>query len=249
MAYFFDFGNFSPVTDINFQLKGTTMTLVVLELRCYQQDTFDEQLAEIVQRAPQFFDQSPLLISLAKLDEPEKLVELEPLLKQCRAWKLQPVAFKSVPPCLLDAVRASGLACLPEATSQLASRELAPPVVKTEIREVPVARGTKVIVRPVRSGQQVYAEGADLVVLANVSKGAEVLADGSVHIYGALRGRALAGVRGAQDARIFCQQMEAELVSVAGNFLPSDAIDGAMNKHAVQVYLDGESLKIERTAQ
>lgn len=229
------------------------MTLVVLELRSHEQDTFAEQLAEIIQQAPQFFDQSPLLISLAKLDEPEKLVDIEPLLKQCRALKLQPVAFKSVPPSLLDAVHASGLACLPEATSQLASRELAlqpaAPVVKTEIREVPVARGTKVITRPVRSGQQVYAEGADLVVLANVSEGAEVLADGSVHVYGALRGRALAGVRGAKDARIFCQQMEAELVSVAGNFLPSDAIDGAMSKQAVQVYLDGDSLKIERTTR
>jgi len=228
------------------------MTLVVLELRSHQQDTFDEQLTEIIQQAPQFFDQSPLLINLAKLDEPEKPVDLEQLLKQCRARKLQPVAFKSVPPSLLEAVQASGLACLPEATSQLASRELAlqpaAPVIKTEVREVPVARGTKVIVRPVRSGQQVYAEGADLVVLANVSKGAEVLADGSVHIYGALRGRALAGVRGAQDARIFCQEMDAELVSVAGNFLPGDAIGGDVSKHAVQVYLDGDSLKIERTA-
>lgn len=228
------------------------MTLVVLELRSHQKDTFDEQLAEIIQQAPQFFDQSPLLISLAKLDEPEELADIESLLKQCRARQLQPVAFKSVPSCLLDAVQASGLACLPEATSQLASRELAlqptAPEIKTEIREVPVARGTKVITRPVRSGQQVYAEGADLVVLANVSEGAEVLADGSVHIYGALRGRALAGVRGAQDARIFCQEMDAELVSVAGNFLPSDAIDSDINKHSVQVYLNGDSLKVERIA-
>jgi len=236
---------------MNFQLKGTTMTLVVLELRSHNPDTFNEQLMDIVQQAPQFFDRSPLLINLAKLDEPEALVDVELLLKQCRARKLQPVAFKSVPPNLLDAVNASGLACLPEATSQLASRELAlqptEPVIKTEVHEVPVARGTKVITRPVRSGQQVYAEGSDLVVLANVSEGAEVLADGSVHIYGALRGRALAGVRGAQDARIFCQEMDAELVSVAGNFLPSDAIDSDMTKHAVQVYLDGESLKVERT--
>jgi len=72
------------------------------------------------------------------------------------------------------------------------------------------------------------------------------LADGNIHVYGALRGRALAGVRGNEQARIFCQQMEAELISVAGNFLPSDAIDQQVRKQTVQVYLQGETLNVER---
>jgi septum site-determining protein MinC len=102
-----------------------------------------------------------------------------------------------------------------------------------------------VVHRPVRSGQQTYAEGADLILLTQVSEGAEVLADGHIHVYGALRGRALAGVRGDETARIFCQSLEAELVSIAGNFLLQDGFPPELLKKPVQIYLDGESLRIE----
>ena len=120
------------------------------------------------------------------------------------------------------------------------------PDAETIIEERLVTRPSKVITRPVRSGQQVYAEGVDLIVLNQVSEGAEVIADGNIHIYGALRGRAIAGARGDAGARIFCQQMNAELVSIAGNFLLSDDMQKDFAKQAVQIHLEGESLRLEK---
>ncbi|HMV40395.1 MAG TPA: septum site-determining protein MinC, partial [Plasticicumulans sp.] len=97
---------------------------------------------------------------------------------------------------------------------------------------------------PVRSGQQVYAADGDLTLLGPVSAGAEVLADGSIHVYGPLRGRALAGVRGKLEARIFCLGLEAELVSVAGRYRILEKNGEGWGK-AVQIYLSGEHLIIE----
>ena len=97
---------------------------------------------------------------------------------------------------------------------------------------------------PVRSGQQVYAENRDLTVLTTVGAGAEVIADGSVHIYGALRGRALAGAQGNEKARIFCRAFHAELVAIAGNYKVLEDIPKELHGKAVQVWLEKEELKI-----
>jgi septum site-determining protein MinC len=105
--------------------------------------------------------------------------------------------------------------------------------------------GTKLITQPIRSGQQVYAPGGDLVVTAPVSAGAELLADGNIHVYGALRGRALAGVKGDSKARIFCQQMEAELMSIAGHFKMEEELSETYKGKPVQVFLRDHSLVIE----
>ncbi len=98
---------------------------------------------------------------------------------------------------------------------------------------------------PVRSGQRVYAQQRDLTVCAAVGAGAEVIADGSVHIYGPLRGRALAGAQGNTDARIFCREFHAELVAVAGNYKVLDEIPASLVGKAVQVWLQGDKLHIE----
>ena len=116
-------------------------------------------------------------------------------------------------------------------------------VIKTVVEEKRVAQSSKIISKPIRSGQQVYAEG-DLIILSSVSPGAEVLADGSIHVYGALRGRALAGVKGDSNARIFCRSMEAELVSIAGNFILSDALQKILWKESAQVLLNDENLDV-----
>src|SRR5690606_25484168 len=94
----------------------------------------------------------------------------------------------------------------------------------------------------VRSGQQVYADNRDLTVLAAVGAGAEVIADGSIHIYGALRGRALAGAQGNTRARIFCREFHAELVAVAGHYKVLEDIPAELRGKAVQVWLDGDQL-------
>ena len=110
----------------------------------------------------------------------------------------------------------------------------------------PAAGGEPGLVQttPVRSGQQVYADNRDLTVVTTVGAGAEVIADGSIHIYGALRGRALAGAQGNEKARIFCREFHAELVAIAGHYKVLEDIPKELRGKAVQIWLDKEELKI-----
>ena len=111
----------------------------------------------------------------------------------------------------------------------------------------PTYRPTRVVSTPIRGGQQVYAQGGDLVVLAPVSPGAELLADGNIHVYGPLRGRALAGIKGDTTARIFCRQLAAEMVSIAGQYkVAEDLRRDPLWAEAVQVSLSGDVLNITR---
>lgn len=103
-------------------------------------------------------------------------------------------------------------------------------------------------VHPVRSGQQVYAQGRDLTVCAMVGNGAEVIADGSIHIYGSLRGRALAGARGDASARIFCREFHAELVAIAGHYKVMESIPPELQGKPVQVWLENDKLQIAALA-
>ena len=102
----------------------------------------------------------------------------------------------------------------------------------------------KIINQPVRSGQQVYAPEGDLIILAPVQAGAEVLAAGNIHVYGPLRGRALAGIHGAESARVFCQSLEAELVSIAGHYKISEDLQDIGWKSAVQIQLRDDVLVV-----
>lgn len=239
----------------DFQLKGSTVTVVVLELHRYRPDQFPSQLDERIRQAPGLFQGSPVVLSLEPLEEPAQ-ADIDLLLVQCREAGLRPIALRGVPQALSERAAASGLAVLQTAPARQ-RRESAEPEpapreqgerqdveVRTEQQAVSAARPTRTVTRPIRSGQQVYAEGGDLIVLAQVSEGAEVLADGNIHIYGALRGRALAGVHGDASARIFCQHMDAELISVAGHFLLSDAIAENLHRKPAQVALEGDALSV-----
>jgi septum site-determining protein MinC len=142
-------------------------------------------------------------------------------------------------------------------TDESVAREPAPPapVVETPAAPAPApaakavpAEPGLVHVHPVRSGQQVYAQQRDLTVCATVGAGAEVIADGSIHIYGALRGRALAGAGGFEGARIFCREFQAELVAIAGTYKVLEDIPPSLRGKAVQVRLDNGQLRIEELA-
>lgn len=242
--------------DVEFQLKGTAITLVVLAISRYNATGLREQLKEKIEQAPQFFESSPLLINLDKLENPDELKKPQSLVKDCRELGLQPIGFSGVPELLQAAVMSTGLPILPTPNERaLKIPKTASPEVKVErvvetviehiVEEKLVQRQSKVITRPIRSGQQIYAEGADLIVLSQVSEGAEVLADGHIHIYGTLRGRALAGVKGDESARIFCQQLEAELVSIAGNFMLQDSLPKNLHKKAAQISLQGDKVLVE----
>ena len=249
--------------DVSFQLKGSALTVVVLALVEYDPKTLAAELKEKIDQAPHFFVNSPVLISLERLERPEDcsalLESADGLIQICRKLDLQPLGFTAVPEVLLASVQRTGLAILPTPSERALRIPAAAKVkasealvetrietlIQTVIEERIVQRVSRVVTRPVRSGQQIYAEGADLIVLAQVSEGAEVLADGHIHIYGSLRGRALAGVKGDVGARIFCQQFEAELIAIAGNFVLQDALPKELSKKPVQISLQGEKVIVE----
>ena len=238
------------MTDSGFRLKGSVVTTVLLEIQTFSLDGIVFHLKEKIDQVPHFFNQAPIIIDISKMKRGITLEEFETLIKSVSAlglgvigWRCDPDSLPvwnaSVTIPLLPASKARPINIAPE-IKEVSSPDV---VVKTVVEERLIPQATKVITKPVRSGQQVYSEG-DLIVLAQVSAGAEVLADGNIHVYGALRGRALAGVKGDVEARIFCKSMEAELVSIAGNFMLSDALQNIVWKDSAQVLLVDDSLEI-----
>lgn len=249
------------MSDHCFQIKGSVLTVVVLELYHYSKNAFAKQLEQKTGQAAGFFQGSPVVISLENFASDEPELDFPELFGSCIEYGLQPVAVRGASELMEPVIRAMGLAVLARTSARSAAQaatraEVEEPVQSAKADPEPAARAsdaesqvpsyrpTKVISQPVRAGQQVYAQGADLIVLAQVGETAEVLADGHIHIYGALRGRALAGVSGDQGARIFCQSMEAQLIAVAGNFMLSDDIRKNVWKAPAQAYLNAENLRV-----
>ena len=237
------------------EFKGRMLTLSVLKLNSADLAEVESALAEKVQRSADFFRNMPVLLDVAA-----DALPLGAVADLVRKYGMVPVAVYEASSEVAAAASHAGLGVIndPRAAKKAeeiaakpaespAPRQKTEPQPETTAEPAPVAPAgnvTKVVSTPVRSGQQIYARGGDLVVLGAVSPGAEVLADGHIHIYGALRGRALAGVQGDKQARIFCSQMGAELVSVAGCYKISEDIPGKVLGRAAQIYLDGERLEI-----
>ena len=237
------------------EFKGRMLTMTVLKISSADLGQVEQELAVRVESAPDFFRDMPVLLDIG-VDS----LDLAGLLSLLRRNDMIPVALYQPQPKLAEMGRELSLGVLqdlrpvrevpaaPEAaTPEPVAAEPAEPADRAApaAPAEPVYQPTRVIRQPVRSGQQIYARGGDLIVLAPVSAGAEVLADGNVHIYGALRGRALAGVQGDANARIFCQQLDAELVAVAGCYMVNEDIDPNCRGKSVQVSLAGERLQIE----
>lgn len=251
-------------TEQIFNIKGGRISATILELNDYSYRGFNEQLAKAVGAAPQLFDQMPIVLGLEKL-APETFVDFIEICQICQFHGLAPVAIRGGTTELQTAATVAGLARLPaqnrRATKSSAPEQQAPiAAAATEIaNKTPPAESTaavatpatsaktanRVITAPVRSGQQIYAQGGDLIVMAPVSAGAEILADGNIHVYGPLRGRALAGIKGDTEARIFCQSLEAELVSIAGHYRINEDLRGDLWRHAVQIALIDSQLHIQ----
>lgn len=199
-----------------------------------------ESLAEYAQRVPAAMRELPLV-----LEGPEGL-DLAPVLRQLREDGFNVAGVMAG--ALTAQAREQGLAIISPsmlggARSSSRASEAATPA--PAAAEAPAAaRPTRLITSPVRSGQQIYAEGADLVITAAVSAGAEVIADGCVHVYGVLRGRAIAGARGNTEARVFCIRQEAELIAVAGIYAVAEQIQDTRGQ-AVQARLADDRLCIE----
>ena len=223
------------------KLKGSRVTMTILELYHYRHDAFVNQLAKTVQSAPDFFQQTPVILSLDRCGDPH--VDFIELGELCREHGLVPVAIRGGSDDQVLAAHVAGLPRLPPAAKPL---DLDVPDLSiktvTETVHVEVPAINKIVTTPVRSGQQIYAQNADLIVTAAVSPGAEILADGNIHVYGPLRGRALAGVKGNTQARVFCYSQEAELISIAGIYKVSEDLKADYPRQAVQAHLEGNQL-------
>lgn len=230
----------------SFQLKGGLFPMTLLDLKSADLNTIKQELMEKVTQSPAFFQRSPLVFGVEQLtDAEQESLDLAGLCDICRELTLLPTATRGANARLLNESGRLGLAILPRSRGKRSELTTETPVVQ-EIEETAKATPspTRIITTPIRSGQQIYARGGDLIVMASVSAGAEVLADGNIHIYGALRGRALAGVQGDENARIFCSSQEAELVAVAGQFMVDEVLRTNHWKDAVQIYLAGGRIQI-----
>lgn len=199
-----------------FQLKGSMLATTILELNHNDLERLDQQLQLKVAQAPAFFDNIPLIIAVDKLPEGEGQVDLPALLALCRQHGLRTLALRAGREEDIAAAGALDLPVLPPSGAREKLLRLGESAPVTTPPPAPPRVPTRIISHPVRGGQQLYAAGSDLIVLGPVSPGAELLADGNIHLYGPMRGRALAGVKGDTGAQIFCQQMGAEMFSIAG---------------------------------
>ncbi len=220
-----------------FELKGSLFTLTVMYLREVDKALIARHLHEKIRQAPALFSNTPVVIDLEPLAESNVTVDFAGLDRVLREHGMIPVGVRNGGVILQAAATLAGLPLLPESRSGGAR--------KSDKPEQTPACHSKIITQPVRSGQQIYAPQGDLIVLGAVSAGAELLADGNIHVYGPLRGRALAGVKGDTEMRIFCQSLEAELVSIAGRYRVIEQLDEAERGRPVQMYLVADRLVIE----
>ena len=232
-----------------YDIKSADLPLVALLLKTTDLNAVSQALAQQLAESPGFFDNDPLLIDVTGLKEDlqTSTLDLSRLLDILRQQGLLPLAIKGAHNALLATAQTLGLV---DASDARVRRSV--PVAEASAHapvSPPTPLGAMVIDKPLRSGQQVYAKGRDLVVMAMVNPGAEVIADGSVHIYGTLRGKAIAGARGNTQAMIFAQSMEPELISIAGvyrtseNPLPSEVL-GLPAQVSLQSGPDGDKLLI-----
>lgn len=257
----------NPSVPDSFRLRAGNFSLLVLRLLDPRPEAVLPALGDQFRRAPGFLRFAPIVIGLQDLEAAPEEVDFRALVEGLRALDIVPIGTIGGSPGLRQAALAAGLppvraaggarepgedeaaAAMPAATQPTAA---APPV-QAQAPAGPdfvgSGRAAMVVTEPVRSGQRIYAQGADLVVTATVNPGGEVIADGNIHVYGALRGRAVAGAAEDTEARIFALNFDPELVAIAGLYAVREEIGAAAPiGRAVQVRLDGERMRFDPLA-
>ncbi len=228
-------------------VQGALFTVMVVRAGMLRDAAFAHELAQQVERSPRFFRHAPVLLDLKGGGDFTTAAEFAEARQLLREHTLTLVGVQNAEPAQFEAAAAAGLASFAPTATQPARRTArsaaaAPP---PEPRASPRA-AARLVTTPVRSGTQIYARGTDLVVTAAVSPGAELVADGNIHVYGPLRGRALAGASGDTSARIFCSRLDAELVSIAGRYLVSEQLPPEQQGLPVQIALVDDRLTVTR---
>ncbi len=243
------------------QLKGEMSMLNVLHIQDTDVSKVCLALEQKRDEAPQFFMQSPLVIDGSELSGNALDLDFSALKEGLLELGFIPVGVRNFPEAANKLIRTSGWAIMraqqaPSNTANTKSEPVEEKAVQAEtksekINPTPQAVQTRAmssamtVDRPVRSGQQIYAANADMTVLAPTSAGSEIMADGSIHIYGALRGRVLAGAQGNESARIYCQSLQAELVAIAGRYQLLDELNTNLIGKPAMIRLEGEKLIVE----
>lgn len=243
------------------ELKIGQVGIANLRIRSLDVDKLKLEMQERVARAPKLFERAAVILDFGGLTQCPDAKTVNALIDALKAAGVLPVAIAYGTSAIEELSVQVGLPLLAKfrASYESQSLEAAAPEAKKPARkaEPEVEKPTPAVVpavksepglmqtQPVRSGQQVYAQNKDITVTATVGAGAEVIADGSIHIYGALRGRALAGANDNVNARIFCREFHAELVAIAGHYKVLEEIPTNLLGKAVQIYLDNDQLRIE----
>ncbi len=221
-----------------FQFRANFLPCTVLQITRYDWEALEQQLVSAISNAPPFFTDLPVIIDLDKIKSLGVLnfIKLKEVL----------LANKMIPVGIRGGSEEQHLSAALVGMPTLTASRLSTAETKPKKKEEPIARLTKLVTTPIRSGMQIYARESDLIVTAAVSQGAEILADGNIHVYGSLRGRVLAGVQGNLQARIYCRTLDAELVSIAGYYLTKeDILNSPLGDGMKQIYLENEQVRID----
>jgi septum site-determining protein MinC len=232
--------------------QASALTATEIQLLSIDPEGIDAQLKALSKTAPNFFDYTAVIIDLTILERMDLPLTLQVLIDLLRSHKLVPIGMRTHLEKNKTLAKEHGLAVFqPHRTV----RDDTPNQAAAEHKETPPqhepSTSTKHVALSidgmVRSGKQIYAKDCDLVIIGSVSPGAEVIADGNIHIYGHLQGRALAGAAGDAQARIFCAKLDAELIAIAGYYLTSEQIEQRCekNKGGYRIQLDDEQMIIK----
>jgi|UPI00035DB370 septum site-determining protein MinC len=233
---------------VPFEFKGSVFSMPVFQLHSNDLQEVEAELSRRLSESQRFFLHAPLVVDLSTLAALEgeleavfTTIDFPALLKVLRQAALLPVGIVNGSKKMAADAIAAGLPVLPAGAQHGNNTKKETPKAQT----APSARvPTKIITHTVRTGQQVYAQGGDLVVMANVNAGAEIAADGDIHVYGSLRGRALAGARGDTKACIFAHAFAGEMLVIAGFYRAFESSSVEAQGGALQAWLEGERLLI-----
>jgi septum site-determining protein MinC len=239
------------------EIKISTVVAVAAILHDTDLSVLQEAMAEMTGGAADYFDDEFAILDIGQLPQNHPAIDWPALIALFKSHRLTPVAVRNAPPALEAEIVFHGLSLDVVAKPRMAARaeaEAAPVPAPAPVAAAPAAvqpampqptRGAMIIDTPVRAGQRVYAHGCDLIVTAAVNNGAELIADGSIHVYAPLRGRALAGASGDSDARIFAMTLEPELVSIAGYYRTfEDGLPRELAQVPGQVRLLGDRIEV-----